>query len=372
MAWSLVGTGAVVHGNNVASLAVPYPAGLQAGDLLIIQAVSRQSSARDPDSLAGWTDAERRGANGGSVVQFTIATGSESGTLAQTYTGAGATGCSQSARMAAFRGNLATQGSVKSVSINNTFTSSADLGPLTALALAHDDCLLLVGAIRPGSLAGTIATLTGDSQTWNELWEEDGAAGNGVAMVMDYAFLLGQPAITDKTFDHSSGSGPAAGHGYMIAFRPSSTTVTQNVAGTVGIAGAVTTQVSGGTPSQNVAGTVPIVGELVDIAVGLNDGGMEGFVTPVGALIVTLVGEAIELAGDVGITGELDVMAILTLGGTVTPVGTVKIPTVLQSIAGTVAVSGAVASLVIGGPAGSGDDSEGTVVDSITSIGSIT
>lgn len=149
------------------------------------------------------------------------------------------------------------------------------------------------------------------------------------------------------------------------------TPLTQNVSGSVGISGAVTpTLAGGGNFSQNVAGSLTPAGDLVDIAVGLNDGGMEGFVTPIGEVLATLIGLAAELDGEVNISGQVQTMAMLTLAGNVTPGGTLKVANLLQSVSGSVGIAGSVASLVIGGPQITGDG-ENAAVGVITTIGNI-
>src|SRR3972149_2369065 len=110
MAWGYVGKGTGVAGNNVASLAPGYPSsGLTTGDLLVALAYSRDGSLRTPDLPSGWNEAARYdgGATRGEIAVFyRLHPGGTPGNVTVTFSGAGGSGVSEMAQMAASSGIL--------------------------------------------------------------------------------------------------------------------------------------------------------------------------------------------------------------------------------------------------------------------------
>src|SRR3970040_3070133 len=110
MAWSYIDKGTGQAANNAASLSVPHPgAGETTTHLLVIIAYSRDGSLRTPDLPANWSEAARYdgGATRGEIAVFyRLHPGGTPGNVTVTFSGAGGTGVSEMAQMAAFSGNL--------------------------------------------------------------------------------------------------------------------------------------------------------------------------------------------------------------------------------------------------------------------------
>src|SRR3990170_627327 len=229
MAWSYIGKGTGQAGNNVASLSVPHPgAGETTNDLLVIIAYSRDGSLRTPDLPSGWSEAARYdgGASRGEIAVFyQLHPGGSPGNITVNFSGAGGTGVSEMAQMAAFSGNL-TSAPLGDVGADSNWAPIQNIGPITAITLTVADQLLLVIAGRQNDMgvngiSNAVSTLSGDSQTWVEIEERGTTLGTDAGYVWDYAFTSGTPSITDKTFINSN-PGTWAGCGMMVAFKVAS------------------------------------------------------------------------------------------------------------------------------------------------------
>jgi len=229
MAWSYIGKGTGIAANNAASLSVPHPgAGETTNDLLVIIAYSRNGAVRTPDLPAGWSEAARY--DGGSTrgeiaVFYRLHPGGSPGDVTVAFSGAGATGVSEMAQMAAFSGNL-TSGPLGDVGADSNWAAAQNIGPVTAVTLTTADQLLLVIAGRQqdmgtNGISNVVSTLSGDSQTWVEIEERGTTLGTDAGYVWDYAFTSGTPTITNKTFTNSN-TQTAAGCGMMVAFKVAS------------------------------------------------------------------------------------------------------------------------------------------------------
>src|SRR3990167_5393690 len=253
MAWSYIGKGTGQAGNNVASLSVPHPgAGETTNNLLVIIAYSRDGSLRTPDLPSGWSEAARYdgGATRGEIAVFyRLHPGGSPGNITVNFSGAGGTGVSEMAQMAAFSGNL-TSGPLGDVGADSNWAAIQNIGPVTALTLTTADQLLLVIAGRQqdmgtNGISNVVSTLIGDSQTWVEIEERGTTLGTDAGYVWDYAFTSGTPTITAKTFTNSN-TQTAAGCGMMVAFKVASVVNLTN-AGNIASAEAI------GSPVASVA-----------------------------------------------------------------------------------------------------------------------
>ena len=253
MAWSYIGKGTGIAANNAASLSVPHPgAGETTNDLLVIIAYSRDGSLRTPDLPSGWSEAARYdgGATRGEIAVFyRLHPGGTPGNVTVTFSGAGGTGVSEMAQMAAFSGNL-TSGLLGDVGADSNWAAVQNIGPVTAVTLTTADQLLLVIAGRQqdmgtNGISNVVSTLSGDSQTWVEIEERGTTLGTDAGYVWDYAFTSGTPTITNKTFTNSN-TQTAAGCGMMVAFKMASVVNLTN-AGNIASAEAI------GSPVASVA-----------------------------------------------------------------------------------------------------------------------
>ena len=225
--WAFIGKGTGQAANNAASLSVPHPgAGETTNNLLVIIAYSRDGSLRTPDLPSGWSEAARY--DGGSTrgeiaVFYRLHPGGSPGNVTVTFSGAGGTGVSEMAQMAAFSGNDTTS-PLGDVGADSNWAAAQNIGPITAVTLTNNHQLLLVIAGRQqdmgtNGISNVVATLSGDSQTWQEIEERGTTLGTDAGYVWDYAFTTGTPSITNKTFTNSN-TQTAAGCGMMVAFKP--------------------------------------------------------------------------------------------------------------------------------------------------------
>ncbi len=125
---------------------------------------------------------------------------------------------------------------------------------------------------------------------------------------------------------------------------------TQSLGGGVTPSGAVTNDLD---PFSILkGGGVTPTGDLPFILIGMNDGALEGSVTPTGGLSLDYVAQIAGLEGGVVPFGNVDMMAGITPGGGVTPTGTLHMPDVMQTLTGSVTPTGALSgghpSLIVG------------------------
>lgn len=120
------------------------------------------------------------------------------------------------AQIAAFSGTHATTpidviGSVLS-------STGSDIGPIPAITPGYADGAVVVFGDRSDDWT-SVATLSGDSLTWNEIGEPDSTSGADGGMVWDYALYSAIPTLTDKTFTVTGGLSDIT-HGLMFSIRP--------------------------------------------------------------------------------------------------------------------------------------------------------
>lgn len=161
-----------------ATVAVAYPAGLAAGDLLIL---STRGNAGTITGLSapGFTTLKSTNVGGTAVawsVLWAIATGSESGTVTVTQTG---TSISRtSGQMACYTGNQTTGTPFEAANSNNAISTA----PAPASITTTGPDRLAAAAIMV-SAATTITAISGAS---GGTWSESAAAQTGTAVLSDF------------------------------------------------------------------------------------------------------------------------------------------------------------------------------------------
>ena len=230
MAWAFVNVGGRAAGNNSSSLTANLYTNNAAGDLMVIVAYARgtgTTAPKSPTTPTDWSEAARYDGSytyGHIAVFYKVHDGSESNTAVD-FSGTGGSGSSEMVAMFGFTGNHPTQASVLGTVGSDSYWSAAqDIGPVTGLTPADSDCLLLVLAARQQDMgtngdSTVVSVLSGDSQTFYEIFETGTTIGSDCGIVVDYAFMTGTPTITDKTFTNSD-TQTAAGCGMMVTFKP--------------------------------------------------------------------------------------------------------------------------------------------------------
>jgi hypothetical protein len=206
---SFVAAGTVAHGNN-ASVTPGMPAGVQAGDLLLVFAAIRNSGTGMPDTPTGYTllrnltgdPAQPRNA----ALYAKVHTGTESAPQV-TFTG-GAANADTSAQMAAFRG----VGITVHASAGQLNGSVQDIA-YPALDISRDNCAVIylgwkqddwTSVASPGTEIGEPDTTTGDDQgiVWAYTLQTTATAiASGVFTVTGGASAVSRSAVVALATD---------------------------------------------------------------------------------------------------------------------------------------------------------------------------
>lgn len=213
MAITFIGAGTGVNGNNQ-SLSPGLP-GFVADDLLLCFASARGNGTL---GLSGWSEAWQVAHSSSGVNKvalfYKVAVGGE-GTPSVTYSG-GAAGHTVVAQTCVFRGvNPVLPLDVTGATASNA--SAANIGAITGITTGLTGTLVVVFGHRADDWT-SVATLSGDGLTWNEIGEPDGTGGNDAGIVWDYAIAAaGLAVISAKTFTVTGGAANT-GLGKMQSF----------------------------------------------------------------------------------------------------------------------------------------------------------
>lgn len=212
---SYVGVGTQSNLVTTGNLTPGLPSGLAVDDLMVATIYMALGSG-NVTIPTGWTQIAAPVGGGGKTRVATrfYQSGDAAPSIAITAAGEGGI-----AQIAAFRGiDKATPIDVTGTTASGSGTD-VNVGPIPGITPSVAKALVLVTASRSSDFSG-VATLTGDSLTWNEIAEAHSATpGNGLGIIWDYAIFAGNPtAVTAKTFTMPSGTGTWAG--VMVAFRP--------------------------------------------------------------------------------------------------------------------------------------------------------
>lgn len=248
------GAGAVANNDTAATaLNVPYPSGIVAGDVLVLNVgVASATVATLPSGwIAGGVSSSSGGNSPSERIMVKIATGSETGSLAVTTASATSRGI-----MLRFSGvdNTTPIDGTGSTTASATATASHVLPSITTTV---SGCALVAMAVAqtPG---GTWTTPTTQGGTWTELAETTGVAPSTTVQINIWS---GSGATGTVTMTRSSSVRGCAG---MLALRPAAAAgtvyqVSGTVAGTSTTSGTATARYA---VAGAVAGTSTVSGSV--------------------------------------------------------------------------------------------------------------
>lgn len=212
-----VGTATLTHsdGNYTPAL----HASATTGDTVIVIAHATSTTGGSLSISAGWTAITNSQTTGGLFGVWYRAL--QAGDSAPTVTVSGInSGGNPNGRDAVIIQTAAWRGVDTSDPLDVTGTLSvngaqANIGAITGISLAASDVVIVVGGKRDDWTS--VATLSGDSLTWNEIAEPANTEGIDNGMVWDYAIDGGSgTTVTSKTFTVTGGTNQA-GVGIMFS-----------------------------------------------------------------------------------------------------------------------------------------------------------
>lgn len=223
MSWSYIATGAAGNGNNASSLAPGLPAGIQAGDLLVLQVQTfGGTSSRTPSTPAGWTPFD--GSNGFTQngtsshgFWYRVATGSDSApTIAMSGTGVAAD--TQLSRIHAYRSSRGAAFAPVLVGSWTTNASADNIGPITGITVPSPvnggQLLTLISAGKANDFNGN-----GSLTNYTEAALSESTTGNDAGMTLMYRLNTPSGATGNLTVTDDGGTASAAvGIGVIVAF----------------------------------------------------------------------------------------------------------------------------------------------------------
>ena len=227
---SYVGKGAEsLVANNTAN-APGLPAGLQAGDLLVLLhgMTSWSNTANEPGTPAGWTrKATTVSTNGHNRLTWYYRR-YQAGDTAPTLTYAGTTSDIRFAQIYAFRNVIDTGDPTDVLGAASTNTAQANMGPITGITTTVAGGVVLVAGVREMDWAagGGLTPLSGDGLTWVEICDREDWAlnpGDNIGVGLNYTLTPNSLTVASKTFTVNTGNtAPAVGQ--MWALKPMGTT----------------------------------------------------------------------------------------------------------------------------------------------------
>lgn len=222
MAWSYVATGAAGNGNNATSLSPGLPAGIQAGDLLVLQVQTfGGTSARTPDTPSDWTPFD--GSTG-----FTQNGTSSHGWWYQIYaaqsaptitmSGTGVAGDTQLSRIHAFRSSRGSAYAPVTVGAFTPNASADNIGPITGITVPSPanggEVLTLISAGKSNDFNGQ-GTLT----DYTQAALSESTTGNDAGMTCMYRLNTPSGATGNLTVTDNGGTASnGVGIGVIVAF----------------------------------------------------------------------------------------------------------------------------------------------------------
>jgi hypothetical protein len=223
VSWSYVASGAAGNGNNASSLAPGLPAGIQAGDLLVLQVQTfGGTSARTPSTPSGWTAFDGSNGftqNGTSAHGFwyRIATGSDSAPTI-TMSGTGAANDTQVSKIHAFRSSRGPANAPVTVGSWSTNASADDIGPITGITVPSaangGNVLTLISAGKANDFNGN-----GSLTNYTESSLTESTTGNDAGMTLMYRLSTPSGATGSLTVTDNGGTASAGvGIGVIVAF----------------------------------------------------------------------------------------------------------------------------------------------------------
>lgn len=215
VAATYVGAGTVSHANN-ASVTPTLPAGVTAGDLMLVWVAIRSSGTGTVNTPAGWT---RMGSSGLNIALLgKIHDGSESDPTV-TFTG-GSAGDDTSALCFAFRGTVADPAAALLDWGDYLNPSGQNIAYPPVPAPEYDGCVVLYLGWKQDdwTSVATIATAT-------EIGEPDTTTGNDQGIVADYVIQTTATAVASGSFAVTGGA-TAISRGMVAVIAPGRSTLT--------------------------------------------------------------------------------------------------------------------------------------------------
>jgi hypothetical protein len=202
-----IGAGALVARTGSGSANIPYPAGIQANDILVIVS---EASDGGLGAAGGWIQkANNALGSSGTIcsVAWKRATGSEAGNLSHDD-GGGAID-HWIARMFCFRGAVTSGDPFNASSTSNSAASSSVTFP--TVTTTADDCLILNCLTWADDDAGPLAGTPTNASLANVTKRADGGAvngnGGGIVLITGEKPTAGAVSSTTLTLSTSSGQG---------------------------------------------------------------------------------------------------------------------------------------------------------------------
>jgi hypothetical protein len=228
MAISYVAAGTAAISNGTAPTTPGIPAGMVAGDLMLIvdASVKRTNNPPTPGTPSGWTQQTSYLHTGTSDTRITLlwrrwASGDAAPSLSRT--GADAASVHYS-RIFGVRGSVGgTVNPTDALGSGTSIASTANIGPITGLTTTEPGGIVFVIGVKEdadGTTATTAATLTGDSLSWVEVEETQDTTQDDIFVAIDYALTPSPTTVTAKTFVLSGFTGAAASAGVMWSILP--------------------------------------------------------------------------------------------------------------------------------------------------------
>lgn len=212
-----------VSGGNAQTLP-SLPTGLQVNDLMILVHYMTSTSGGSVTTPTGWTVLQltHQDSGGSITIWYRLY---QSGDAAPTVDTSGLTNTGNSkdsaiSQIAAWRG-VDTSAPVATTGTVSTNTAQQNIGPISGITLGANNVVVVMG----GKISDwtSVATLSGDSLTWNAIGEPTRVASQtkNSGLVWDYAINGGSStAVTSKTFTVTGGVS-AVGKGVMFALKVS-------------------------------------------------------------------------------------------------------------------------------------------------------
>lgn len=230
MAITYLAAGTAIANNGGTNPTPGIPAGCTDGSTVMICAFYSRGNVDESVSMDGtWTSIVNTLTSSGLIAMWwkVFQTGDTAPTVTRTNFTGGGTGDTLLCRIMAYDGVDTTSpiAQIGSTSVNGT---SVNLGPISGITLANiaTTTVIVFGGRQDDGIS--IATLTGDSLTWNNIWNQSATAGADAAVSFQYAIdSAGGTVVTDKTLV-PSGSTSVPGVGLMIELAPMVDSVTRN------------------------------------------------------------------------------------------------------------------------------------------------
>lgn len=202
-----IGAGALVARTGTGSANIPYPAGIQANDILVVIGEGSDGFPGAPTGFTSKAISTLGSAGTTCQVSWKRATGSESGNLA--HDDGGNIVDHWMARMFCFRGAVTSGDPFNQVNTSNSTSSTSVTFP--TVTTTADNCLILNCLTWAADNAGPLAGAPTNASLANLAERADGGAtngdGGGIVLITGEKATAGAVSGTTLTLSTSSGQG---------------------------------------------------------------------------------------------------------------------------------------------------------------------